>query len=409
MAKRLDVVGIEGGGDETSRRNRLLRLVARSCEVMADTGKGLPRSWTLMLALAINLFVIIAVILGIVTVLGVHSVASGAHPVEYWTSVPVLVTIVAGISLILAFALFAMVNGMVLVPVRSIFKAVSELGRGNFDVRVKVGGGAHIYEIDDFAADFNRAAEELSGVEALRAEFIDDFSHEFKTPIVSIQGFADLLRSDDLDSEDRREYAQIIYDESKRLATMASDILLLRQAESKAVLTEAETEDVPVGEQVRLACALLQEKWAEKALSFDVRVEDVAARGNAAFLDRAWMNLIDNACKFSSDGGTVTVTLAQRPNVRKVRPTAGAGASARKRQLEFCVENDGAPIPPEALERVFERFYQADASHATRGCGLGLPLVKRVIELHGGSVSCASTPSGHTSFSATLPLADGRV
>ena len=396
MAKRLDVTGIASEGDELSRRNRLLRLVARSCEAMADTGKGLPRSWTLMLALAINLFAIIAVILGIVTVLGVHSVASGAHPVEYWTSVPVLVTIVAGISLILAFALFVMVNGVVLVPVRSIFKAVSELGRGNFDVRVKVGSGAHIYEIDEFAADFNRAAEELSGVEAMRAEFIDDFSHEFKTPIVSIQGFADLLRADDIDSDERREYAEIIYAESKRLATMASDILLLRQAESKAVLTEVETEDVQVGEQVRLACALLQEKWADNHLAFAVEAQDVVAHGNAAFLDRAWMNLIDNACKFSPDGGTVTVTLARRTSGSTLRDSDVTW-------LEFCVENDGVPLSVEAREHVFDRFYQADESRATWGCGLGLPLVKRVAELHDGSVSCASTPSGHTSFTVTLP------
>ena len=161
-----------------------------------------------------------------------------------------------------------------------------------------------------------------------------------------------------------------------------------------------------MAEQIRRTCVLLQEKWSSKGLDFQVEVADVVLDGSGAFLERAWMNLIDNACKFSPEGGRVAVTLEQRMPLAPAR--RGHRAALREQATHpiavFCVENEGPALSSEALEHVFDRFYQADGSHATQGCGLGLPLVKKVIELHGGTISAQSTPSGHTSFTCELPI-----
>ena len=192
------------------------------------------------MALAIDVFVTICLSLALISTVGFLTVRAGTRSMEFWTNPPLLVAITSLVSVIVMFAVYCIVQSLLLRPLRGMLEAVSELGHGNFNVRVEVGDGVRLREIDEFAENFNVAARELSGVWAMRSDFIDDFSHEFKTPIVSISGFADLLRSDDLTDEERKEYAQIIYDESRRLSMMANDILLLRQAESKQVLTDTE-------------------------------------------------------------------------------------------------------------------------------------------------------------------------
>ena len=343
--------------------------------------------WSYKALIAVSLFGAIVAFCLLMTILGFVSVAWGLLPVNFWTD-PVLITVLVLLgSGMLTGVVVLIMQGLVLQPMQGMIDSVEKLGAGNFDVRVEVGEGMHPLEVIRFSEGFNTAAHQLGSVEELRHDFISDFSHEFKTPITSINGYADLLRGENVSDADRRAWADTIYRESRRLTALSSDILLLRQAESTDVLNDAQPVDA--AEYVRRAVIVMQGKWAAKNLVFNLDVPDsLVIRGCAAFLERAWSNLLDNACKFSPDGGIVVVCLQTKDD-----------------QVELQVENDGPVIAPDALERIFDRFYQDDASHATQGCGLGLSLVQRVARLHGGSVSADSTPEGHTTFILQLPLA----
>lgn len=342
------------------------------------------RSLSMAFLFAMNLFLIVVVVLLIVTAVAWASVQTGLLDSGFWTN-PVLLTALAfAASALVAAAVLFMANDVVLRPLRSMVDALKELAGGNFNVHMERKSGASVDEIDDFVDAFNATARELKSVEVLRSDFVDDFSHEFKTPINSINGFANLLLEDDVSDEERREYAGIIALESKRLASMAGDVLALRQAESLERLPDQCP--VNVGEQVRRAVVLVSEKWVDKQLDLACDIEDASCTGSPALLERVWANLLDNACKFSPEGGRVRVSLRENDAGR----------------IEFRVENDGPAIAPDALDRIFERFYQDDPSHATQGCGLGLPLVKRVVALHGGIVFATSSPQGRTAFVVVL-------
>ncbi|MBC2890162.1 HAMP domain-containing sensor histidine kinase [Gordonibacter massiliensis (ex Traore et al. 2017)] len=342
------------------------------------------RSLNMAFLFAANLFLIVVVVLFVVTAVAWMSVRAGLLKSDFWTN-PLLLTVLAFVvSAIIAAIVLVMANNVVLRPLRSMVDALKELASGNFDVAMERKDGVSVDEVDDFVDAFNATARELKSVEVLRHDFVDDFSHEFKTPISSINGFANLLLEEDVADDERREYAGIIAAESKRLASMAGDVLALRQAESLERLPHER--QVDAGEQVRRAVVLVGEKWTDKQLDLACEIEDACCTGSPALLERVWANLLDNACKFSPAGGRVWVTLRK----------------SEVRRIEFRVENGGPAIGPAALDRIFERFYQDDPSHAVQGCGLGLPLVKRVVELHGGTVFATSTPQGRTAFVVVL-------
>lgn len=334
---------------------------------------------------ALNLFLIVVAVLFMVTAVAWASVQTGLLESGFWTNPLMLTALAFVMSALIAAAVLFMANNVALQPLRSMVGALKELANGNFNVSMEQKNGVSVDEIDDFVDAFNATARELKSVEVLRSDFVDDFSHEFKTPINSINGFANLLLEDDVSDEERREYAGIIALESKRLASMAGDVLALRQAES----LERPPDQCPVnvGEQVRRAVVLVSEKWADKRLDLTCEIEDACCMGNPALLERVWANLLDNACKFSPENGRVRVSLRE-------------GDADR---IEFRVENDGPVIAPDALDRIFERFYQDDPSHATQGCGLGLPLAKRVVNLHGGTIFVTSTAQGRTAVVVALP------
>lgn len=345
-----------------------------------------PHQIGLIALFTLDLFLIIVVVLAVVTTIGMVTVETGRASQEFWTNPWLLSALTLLLSGILSAVVVFMSYQIVFKPLRSMLSALRELARGNFDVQAERRRGIPVREIDDFVDAFNTTARELKSVEVLRTDFVDDFSHEFKTPIVSINGFAELLRDETITEDERREYTDIIARESKRLSSMAGDILALRQAESQERLTDAE--EVNAGEQVRRAVILMQKKWSDKHLAFALDVDNATCTGNPELLERVWVNLIDNACKFSPVGGRVEISLHYE----------GKG-------LTFRATNDGVAISPAALERIFDRFYQADPSHATQGCGLGLPLVRRIAHLHGGTVTAESTPEGHTSFTLVFPVA----
>ena len=268
-------------------------------------------------------------------------------------------------------------------PMDDLVRAMHAVSRGDFSVRVDAEDVPG--DMGELASSFNDMASELGGLELFRKDFINNFSHEFKTPIVSIRGFAKQLERDDLTDAQRREYLDIIVTESDRLANMASNVLLLSKLENQTIVTDRE--DYRLDEQLRRCVLLLEKQWGEKDLEPDIELEEIIYRGNEEMMNHVWVNLLNNAIKFSPRGGVLTVRLARE-----------GGEAA-------CTVGDQGPgMDEDTRRRVFEKFYQGDTAHATEGNGLGLSLVKRIVDLCGGSVSVESAPDSGSTFTVRLPL-----
>ncbi|MBR3273483.1 MAG: HAMP domain-containing histidine kinase, partial [Clostridia bacterium] len=262
-------------------------------------------------------------------------------------------------------------------------RAMQAVSRGDFSVRVDAEDVPG--DMGELASSFNDMATELGGLELFRKDFINNFSHEFKTPIVSIRGFAKQLERDDLTDDQRREYLDIIVTESDRLANMASNVLLLSKLENQTIVTDRE--DYRLDEQLRRCVLLLEKQWSEKDLEPDIELEEITYRGNEEMMNHVWVNLLNNAIKFSPRGGLLTVRLG------------------REGDAAVCAVGDqGSGMDADTRRRIFEKFYQGDTAHATEGNGLGLSLVKRIVDLCGGSVDVKSAPGEGSTFTVRLPL-----
>ncbi len=268
-------------------------------------------------------------------------------------------------------------------PMNDLVHAMHSVSQGDFSVRVDAEDVPG--DMGELASSFNDMATELGGLEMFRKDFINNFSHEFKTPIVSIRGFAKQLERDDLTDAQRREYLDIIVTESDRLANMASNVLLLSKLENQTIVTDKV--DYRLDEQLRRCVLLLEKQWTEKALEPDVELEELNYRGNEEMMNHVWVNLLGNAIKFSPRGGPLIVRLR------------------REGRTAVCEVRDAGPGMDEATrKRVFEKFYQGDTAHSTEGTGLGLSLVKRIVDLCGGAVEVRSAPGAGAAFIVRLPL-----
>lgn len=289
-----------------------------------------------------------------------------------------VISIIAGI-LISAFS-----GKYLLQPVNRFINQMNRLAAGDFKARIHFGKpiGAHS-SFQEIENSFNAAAEELEQTEMLRSDFINNFSHEFKTPIVSIAGFAKLLRRGNLTQEQQQEYLAIIEEESLRLSYMATSVLDLTKIENQTILTDVTRFNV--SEQVRSAILLLEEKWSKKNLDFNLQIGEYDICANEEQLKHVWINLLDNAIKFSEDYGCIDILVEQRGG-----------------KIIVAISNTGKSIPPESEKRIFNKFYQADESHSSQGNGIGLAIVKKVVELHRGAVFVQSKNT-LTTFTVELP------
>jgi len=286
------------------------------------------------------------------------------------------------ISVVVGTVVSFMISRFPLKPLRRVIDAINRLAAGDFSVRLNLSG---VSSFTDLSTSFNRMAEELGSIEMLRSDFVDSFSHEFKTPIVSIKGFAEELKHDDIPLEQRQEYLDIIIHESSRLAQLATNVLNLSRVEKQAILASRTSFDLT--EQVRRCVLLFENKWEERGLNLTVELDEVMLEGDEELLSQVWLNLIDNAVKFTPEGGNVDIRLRQRENT-----------------AEFVIRDDGYGISEEVQRHIFDKFYQGDPSHSAAGNGLGLSIAMRVVTLHGGNLSCKSEEGAGTEFTVKLPL-----
>ena len=289
----------------------------------------------------------------------------------------ILVSVVIG-------ALLSILLRFPLKPVNKVLNAMSRLASGDYSVRLSFKGPlAKHPTFAELTNSFNRMASELEHTEMLRSDFINNLSHEFKTPIVSIAGFAKLLKRGNLPPEKQTEYLNIIEEESMRLSQMATNVLNLTRVENQSILTDICKYNL--SEQLRTCVLVLESKWEKKQIGFALPEGEVFLSASEELLKQVWINLIDNAIKFSAAGGTVEIKVAKAD-----------------RAVTVEVANFGQTIPPAARQRIFNKFYQADESHATEGNGIGLAVVKKIVDLHGGSVA-VSSENGNTAFTVTIP------
>ena len=347
--------------------------------------------------LVLAVMAVIAIVCAVAGIVGSYAVDAGAITFDELVSAQSILTVMvvgsAAIAVIVAFG----VNRTLVTPLRVFTAALGELARGNFDFRLERPRGAvRLREADEFVESFNTAAAELASTEMMRESFIGDFSHEFRTPINSLCGFAQLLREDDLTPEERAEYLDVIIEESQRLAGLSERILALSKIEHVEILPEVERVDV--AEQLRRAVVMLEPKWSRRDVRVSVSVDPCEIDGNADYLMQLWTNLIDNAVKFSPEGGTVSVALYG----------GRQGEEGREAGEVTCwVSDEGCGMDEETREHLFDRFYQGDTSHAGEGSGLGLALAARIVELHRGSIDVQSTPGKGSVFEVRLPARRG--
>lgn len=342
--------------------------------------------WSLTIFYSLIIFATLLLALGLAALVSYLFVRFGVifEFGEVSREVSSIVWIMAGMSFILGTTITFFSSKFTLRPVNHCINEINKLARGDFDAKITFGFPyISMPAFVEVSESFNKMASELRNVELLRADFINNFSHEFKTPIVSIAGFAQMLRHAELTDAEREEYLCAIEEESLRLASMATNVLKLTKIENQGILSNKESYNL--SEQIRSAILLLEGKWSRRDISFDIDFEEFDIVASEELLKEVWINLIDNAIKFSNEGSVVRIAIEEDG-----------------RELEIAITNTGKVIPPEDIPRIFSKFYQADTSHATEGNGIGLAIVKKVVSLHGGRVELSSI-DGTTTFTVRLP------
>ena len=269
-------------------------------------------------------------------------------------------------------------------PVKMISDTAEKIMNGDFSARVKLMRGSGMEGFNQISESINAMAEELSGVETLRTDFIANVSHEMKTPLAVMLNYGTLLPSSNLPEEKRIEYAKAITDASRRLADMMTNILKLGRLENQQIYPNLTTFDL--GEQLCESLLQYESTWERKNIEIETDIaEGVLISADAELLSLVWNNLFSNAFKFTESGGRVTLALAVDGKYATVKVTdTGCGMSA------------------EVGAHIFEKFYQGDTSHATQGNGLGLPLVKRVVDITQGEISVESAVGVGTTFTVKI-------
>lgn len=287
------------------------------------------------------------------------------------------------ISIAIGFTVAMLTLKYPLKPFNKIITQMNRLAKGDFKARLYFGKFIASYPaFKETSESFNKMAEELEGSELLRSDFINNLSHEFKTPIVSIAGFAKLLRKGNLSEEQKEEYLKIIEEESLRLSHVATNVLNLTKIENQTILTDVTKFNI--SEQIRSAVLLLENKWTNKDIDLNLDLGEHSVTANEELLKQVWINLIDNAVKFSPEKESIDISLCKNTYT-----------------LTFAISNKGE-ISKESLRKIFNKFYQADESHAGEGNGVGLAIVKKIAELHRGTIE-AKCQDGTTTFTLTLP------
>ena len=296
-----------------------------------------------------------------------------------WT-VPLELELV-GVCLLVGILVTSQLSKYFFDPIKKLRSAMDKVAEGDFSVQLEEKSSSK--EIMEIYTGFNLMAHGLSSTEILQTDFVSNVSHEFKTPINAIEGYSTLLQGGDNLDDDQREYIDKILFNTQRLSSLVGSILLLSKLENQQI--PSHQVEYRLDEQVRQSVVALEPAWERKDIEFDVELDRVSYLGNEPMMRHVWDNLISNAVKFSPNGGTVKIHLAKK-----------------LKKLIVTVEDQGPGLSEEAQKHIFDKFYQADASHKQEGNGLGLALVKRILTIEKGQIAAENIPEGGCRFTVTL-------
>lgn len=264
-------------------------------------------------------------------------------------------------------------------PMHTLIDGMNQLSKGDYNITIDMGRAPVFKEI---SKNFNTMAKELNQTEVLRTDFVNNLSHEFKTPIVSILGFAKILQKSDLTPE-QKEFVDIIVTESSRLTNMTTNMLALTKIENQHILTDQTTYNV--SEQIRQSIILLEKNWSEKNLLIEADFGEAYVTANEELLKQVWINLMDNSIKYSPENETVTFLINDTAEM-----------------IEIIIKNSGPKIDEEIQQRIFSKYWQEDVSHSSEGTGIGLSISKKIVDLHHGEI-CVESNDRETQFIVRLP------
>jgi len=267
---------------------------------------------------------------------------------------------------------------IILKPIKKISSATKIISQGNFEVEIVDKKKQRKDEIGELISNFNKMAKSLEKNEYVHKDFVSSVSHEIKTPITAIAGFAELLKDDNLPYEKKEEYLGVIISESSRLSNLSRNLLKLSELDNKVIY---EKKEFSLDEQIRRVILLLQNKWEEKHIELDIDIDKVIFIGDEELFEIIWINLIGNAIKFSKENGKISIKLKEENN-----------------QILASIQDCGIGILESDKEYIFERFYIADKSRNKEGTGLGLSIVKKIISIYDGKIYFESQREVGTTF-----------
>ncbi len=266
-------------------------------------------------------------------------------------------------------------------PTRTIINGMTELSDGKYDIEIDLGNNSVLKEL---AECFNTLAKELKKNEIMSNDFINNFSHELKTPLVSINGLIELMKQPNFPEEKRLEYLQIIEEEAHRLSSITTNILNLSKLENQQILTDKNKFNI--SEQIRTCVLLLEKKWIKKNIMFELEFDEYNIIANEDLLKQVLINIIDNAIKFSYDNKNIVIKISKSIN-----------------NIYISIQNEGDNISKEDINNIFNKFYQVNKTHTLEGNGIGLSISKKIIELHNGNIIVESD-NNITKFIIELPI-----
>ena len=333
--------------------------------------------WIVLSVLLITAGVHVAILLGM-EIAGWDPIVQTHIMVMYWISVSVLLTLLIRSRMKAAYD----------TPLQEISEATKKVAQGDFSVRI-----APLHEegkedyLDTMIRDLNAMITELGSIETLKTDFVSNVSHEIKTPLAVIQNYSSLLNAENLTEQERREYAGAISAATIRLNILITNVLRLSRLENQQIRPKSEQFDL--GGQLTECLLGFENIWEEKEIEIEPDIEDdVIITSDRELLSIVWNNLLSNAFKFTEEGGTVSVSLR-----------------TEDKNAVVSVKDTGCGMPPETVRHVFDKFYQGDTSHSIQGNGLGLALVKRIVDIVGGEIRVESEPGEGSTFTVKLTRA----
>lgn len=232
--------------------------------------------------------------------------------------------------------------------------------------------------------NFNRVTDELKNVHSMQEDFVNNYSHELRTPISSIKGFSEMLLEDNVSEEDRKKYLNIILDSANRLNRLAEESIIMTKLDSQVIL---EKEEYSLSEQLRNCIIMFEPTWSARNIEINVKLEDITYNGNKDIMQHLWMNLINNSIKYNKENGKIDIILNKDSEENVV----------------VTISDDGIGMTEEQISHIFEKYYQVEKSKATKGLGLGLTIVNRILGLVNGKIDVTSTLDKGSTFTVILP------